>query len=136
MLADRLHGADRVGTVPQLEEALPRAPDGGRAAEGARGSQDGECVLAAAVHGVQQPLDVRGHRIGRLRRALDDRRPVPLGDLRRLRILGRDDDLGEEIGLARRGDRVRDQRMAAERADVLPRKPQRRRLAPGRARRR
>ena len=123
MLLDPLDRADRVG-LGCREQLVEPAPDHVGTTEGVRRAHDREQVVAVLELGQcpRDPLDV-GRRRGRvlLRAEERDVGAVPAGDLRDSLAVGRDNDPVEDLRLPRRLDRVGEQRVTREPADVLPR---------------
>ena len=112
-------------------------PDDVRAAERIRRTDEREEVvpLVEVLERVREPLDVgrgRGRVLGRTQEGHVG--AVPARDVGDLLRVGRDDDALEAAALARGLDRVREQRVAGERPDVLVRNALRARRAPGRTR--
>jgi hypothetical protein len=84
VLAGGLDSADRVGAVAELDQPRVRAPDRVAGPKRARRAQDGEDLLVAVFHHVDDPLDVEGGGRAHLRwrsRAPGAVAPADLGDL-------------------------------------------------------
>ena len=129
VLAAEADGAQRVGAVAERDELVVGAADHVGAAKRARRAQQREERRSGdrpprARDRVPDPLDVgrgRARHLGRPQ--LRDLGAVALGDRGDLRRVGRDDHRVEDAGRPRGGDRVGDQRVAGELADVLARDP-------------
>ena len=120
MLADELDGADRIRLLAELDEPSEGAADRRGGAKRARRTKDPEDLLVATGHRERHPFDVgRGRRRELGGAELWDLGAVAARDRRDLLRVRGDEDRAEDAALARRRDRIGEERMAGELAHVL-----------------